>query len=180
MPQRQSSSGTLIFLVVLIIAIFAIAGAALATNGFSSSTKSATPATPPSAVTTPTPGTTTPQTPTPTPPPSTPDLPAAQGTPATAVELIKAFSEDSIAAIATYGGRTLAISGTVSDVITSPPPLIYMKDPPSGMAEVQFGFSQGQEGNVSQFNKGDSIKIEGTITGFQSNMITVYNCKFVK
>jgi hypothetical protein len=177
MPQRQSSSGLLIFLVVLIVAIFAVAGVALATNGFSSSKPTTATPTPPPTTTTPTPGPTPPATP---PPPSTPDLPAAQGTPATASELIKAFADDSIAASATYVGKTYAISGTVTEVISSPPPLIYMKDPASGAAEVQFGFSQGQEGNVSQFNVGDKIKIEGTITGFLSNMITVYNCKFVK
>ncbi len=180
LPPKKGSSSLIGIMVILIIIVFSVGGLALATDGkFFSSSKPVSSTPKPTTTPSETPPPSTPPPAEPTPPPA-PTLPATTATPITAKELITAFSEDMVSASAEHQGKTYAISGTVSGVNSSVPPYLYLSGGTPERVEIQCAFSQGQEANISMLDVGKTVKVEGTLSKFQSNIIVVSNCKLVQ
>lgn len=100
----------------------------------------------------------------------------------TAVKLYNDYKANEVAADATYKGNVVRVSGTVEtigkDILSNP--YVTLKADQYGYNTVQCLFSRQDEPLLAQLTKGNSIVLQGTVSGYTILSPMVDDCQIVK
>jgi hypothetical protein len=100
----------------------------------------------------------------------------------TASKIIADYKANEVSADATYKGKLIDVKGTVDKIakdITDTPYITLSGGNQYGFESVQCMFTKDQEAELSSVSKGQSITLEGRVSGKLGNIL-VRECKIVK
>lgn len=99
-----------------------------------------------------------------------------------AVQLSKAYDENKVAADAKYEGKKLEISGVISDIgkdITGTP-YVVLKGVEYKLFGVQCMFPRAKEAALINLTKGQSLTVQGKLSGELIGNVVVRDCEIVQ
>lgn len=99
-----------------------------------------------------------------------------------AVQLSKAYDENKVAADAKYEGKKLEISGVIDSIgkdITDAP-YVVLKGVEYKLFGVQCMFPRAKESNLISLTKGQSLTVQGKLSGELIGNVIVRDCEIVQ
>ena len=100
----------------------------------------------------------------------------------TAPKIIADYKANEVSADASYKGKLIEVKGTVDTIakdITDTPYITLSSGDPYGFERVQCMFTKDQESELSSVSKGQSITLQGRVSGKLGNVL-VRECSIVK
>lgn len=100
----------------------------------------------------------------------------------TALQMVSDYKANEVSADAKYKGKTVEISGTVSTIgkdIMDTPYISLKTSEYDIINQVQCMFGKGDEAELANVSKGDSISLKGEVSGKLGNII-IRGCQIVK
>ena len=95
-------------------------------------------------------------------------------------ELILAYLDNGVAASAKYGGKSVAVTGAVQEIVANNDGQVYITIPASEAAGTLFGvqcfFKKNEAQSLSNVSRGDKITVNGKVQEYLLNVILV-DCK---
>lgn len=105
---------------------------------------------------------------------------AASGPSVTASALVKEYEDNEVKADAKYKGKVIVVEGKVQEIGKDLFDDIYVVIGGTGLLDgVQCAFGDEATDVVASLGKGDSVKIEGTVSGLLGN-VQLEDCRFIR